>query len=148
MIMISTVLFWPKKLISRKYEKNSPIMLIWFHKITCYHLNKRVLWKLYLLYTDYFSKKFNFSKIEKIFSHMLYLAVSIRSVSIRSVSIMFDSNIFTSLLKAWSDQVWIWNQYFKLLAHFDYRKTYRNLTESNSFPTRKIKIPSTFLIKF
>ena len=34
-------------------KKNSPVMLIWFHKIPSYQLNKRILWKLYLLYTDY-----------------------------------------------------------------------------------------------
>ena len=27
-------------------------MLIWSHKISFYHLNKRILWKFYLLYTD------------------------------------------------------------------------------------------------
>jgi len=39
-----------RKKISQKYKKNSPVMLIWFHKIPFCHLNKRILWKLYLLY--------------------------------------------------------------------------------------------------
>ena len=34
-------------------KKFSPVMLIWFHKIQFNHLNKRILWKLNLLYNDY-----------------------------------------------------------------------------------------------
>jgi len=50
-----------------KNIKSPPVMLILFHKIPCYHLNKRILWKLYLFYT-------NFSKIWKMFSRKIRLA--------------------------------------------------------------------------
>ena len=49
--MLSTVLFWEKKF--SKVFKSSQVMRIWFHKIPFYHLNNRLLWKLYLLYNDY-----------------------------------------------------------------------------------------------
>jgi len=49
MKMLSTVLFLEEKNL-KSIKKSSPVMLIWFN---IYHLNKRILWKLYLLYTDY-----------------------------------------------------------------------------------------------
>ena len=49
-------------------------MLIWFHKIPFYHLNKRILWKLFLLYTENSISQ----KYKKTFSR------KIRPVAIRS----------------------------------------------------------------
>ena len=58
-------------------------MRIWFHKIPFYHLNKRILWKLYLLYTDYLiSQKYKKWSPGK-YAMLLYVAVSIRWISIR-----------------------------------------------------------------
>jgi len=43
-----------QKRISQKYEKKCSQVMI-----SCYHLSKRILWKLYLLYNDYlFSQKY------------------------------------------------------------------------------------------
>ena len=65
-------------------------MLIIFHKIPCYHLNKRILWKLYLLYTDYLiSQKYKKNSPAK-YAKLLYLASSIRWISI-----MFDFDYLT-----------------------------------------------------
>ena len=58
-------------------------MRIWFHKIPFYHLNERILWKLYLLYTDYLiSQKYKKCSPGK-YAMLLYVAVSIRWISIR-----------------------------------------------------------------
>ena len=74
-----------------KNIKSSPVMLIWFHKISCYHLNKRVLWKSYHIYTDYLtSQKYKKCSPEK-YALLLYLAVSIRWISIRWIFIRWIS---------------------------------------------------------
>jgi len=69
--------FFTKQKFLKNIKKNSPVMIIWFHKIPCYNLNKRILWKLYLLYTDYLisqkSKKCSRGK----YALLLYLAISI-----------------------------------------------------------------------
>ena len=52
-----------------KNIKSSPVMLIWFHKIPCYHLNKRILWKSYQIYTDYLISQ----KYKKMFSRKIRL---------------------------------------------------------------------------
>ena len=86
--MLSTVLFLEKK--NFKYKKSSPVMLIWFHKIPFYHLNKGILWKLNLLYTDYLISQKNIKKCSPgKYAMLLYVAVSIRLISIR-----FDATQF------------------------------------------------------
>ena len=80
--MLSTVLFLEKKIL-KSIKKSSPVMLIWFHKIPFYHLNKRILWKQYLLYTDYLiSQRYKKCSPGK-YPLLLYLAVSIRWISVR-----------------------------------------------------------------
>jgi len=80
--VLSTVLFLEEKKFS-KVLKSSPVMQIWFHKIPFYHLNERILWKLYLLYTDYLiSQKYEKCSPGK-YAMLLYVAVSIRWISIR-----------------------------------------------------------------
>jgi len=72
-----------QKKILKSIKKSSPVMLRWFHKIPFYHLNKRILWKLYLLYSDYLISQ----KYKKCFpgkyAMLLYVAVSIRRISVR-----------------------------------------------------------------
>ena len=85
--MLSTVLFLEEKNFS-KVLKSSPVMQIWFHKIPFYHLNERILWKLYLLYTDYLvSQKYKKCSPGK------YMALLYVEVSIRWFSIKFDAKL-------------------------------------------------------
>ena len=84
--MLSTVLFLEKKNL-----KSSPVIRIWFHKIPFYHLYKRILWKLYLLYTDYLtSQKYKKCSPGK-YALLLYVAVSIRWISIGFIAILIKS---------------------------------------------------------
>ena len=60
-------------------------MLTWFHKIQFYYLNKRILWKLYLLYTDYLiSPKYKKCSPGK-YATLLYVAVSIYTLDFYKV---------------------------------------------------------------
>ena len=67
-------------------------MLIWFHKIPFYHLNKRILWKLFLLYTDDLISQ----QYKKMFSR------KIRLVAIRSGFYTLDFyKVWLRLLNVW-----------------------------------------------
>ena len=79
--MLSTVLFLEKNF--SEVLKSSPVMWIWFLKIRFYHLNERILWRLYLLHTDYLiCQKYKKCSPGK-YAMLLYVAVSIRWISIR-----------------------------------------------------------------